>query len=240
MPAVTDLYTTIKNTSGATRKFGFIPPHGKELTSGQEYTVFGNFVDHLMAGGRLSMRKKAAVEAALNSGAMELLATPRVILKDTAQQAALANPTVQTTAATSTGGSLATGYYKFAYTFVSTWGESTVGTSLSAALQIPDATNDRAVITVPAADSVTNCTAVNVYATAMAASSGAVDATTLRKVGQVTGATTSLNLDTLPAVGPSNPAPPSSNTTKGPTMVGIKSTNGTLGYVDVSTGRYTG
>lgn len=235
MPDTSDLYTTVKNKAGVSRTFGYLGRHGRTLDANETLTIYGNLQDQ----PGWNKRKQQSYERDLLAGRIELLNTPRVVLKDTAPDAAIANPTVQATAATSTGGSLAVGYYKFAYTFVSAWGESTVGTSLSAALQIPDATNDRAVITTPAPNGTTNATAINIYSTAMAASGGAVDATTLRKVGQITGATTTFNLDTLPAVDADHPAPPTSNTTDAAEVMGLKLTDNTLGTVDPSWGRYT-
>lgn len=234
MPDTTDLYSTFRNVSGVARFFGYLGRHGKRLNNLSEVTIYGHLQNQL----GWNLRKQKAFERDLLAGKVELMSTPRVVVRDTAPDAPLANPTTQATAATSTGGSLAVGFYKFAYTIVTTWGESTVGTTLSAALQIPDATNDRAVITVPAPNSITGAASINIYSTAMAASSGAVDATTLRKVGNVTGATTTLNLDTLPSIGPSNPAPPTENTTEGPEMHGLKVTDGTFGVVDPSWGRY--
>lgn len=235
MPDTLDLYTTVKNISGESRFFGYLGRTGKTLADDATYTVAGDIV----ASFRGNQRLLAAFERDILAGKITIMSTNRVILKDTAPDAPVANPTVAATAATSTGGSLATGYYKFAYTFVNTWGETTVGTSLSAALQIPDATNDRAVITVPDPAGVTNAVSINVYATAMAASAGAVDATTLRKVGSVAAGATTLNLDTLPALGVSNPAPPTSNTTDAATCRAVKLTDNTLGTQDLSWGRYT-
>ena len=235
MPDTTDLYTTVKNISGASRFFAYLGKHGRTLADDATYSVYGGMVESFKGNDI----KRAAFERDLLAGYLAVVKTPLPILQDTAVDAACANPTVQATAATSTGGSLAVGYYKFAYTFVNTWGESTVGTSLSAALSIPDATNDRAVITVPDPAGVTSCVSINVYATAMAATGGDVDAATLRKVGSVAAAATTLNLDTLPAVGPSNPAPPTANTTDAADCRGVKLTDNALTTVDPSWGRLT-
>ena len=35
------LYSTVKNISGGTKKFGFLPPHGKELDNNIEFTTMG-------------------------------------------------------------------------------------------------------------------------------------------------------------------------------------------------------
>ncbi len=234
MATTADLYTTLKNISGASRFFGYIGRHGKTLASNAEVTVFGSVI-HAFGYNK---RKQESLERDLLAGKVTILQTPRPILRDTAPDAALANPSIQTTGASTNGGTLAVGYYKFAYTFVSAWGETTVGSSLSAAVQSADASNDRITVTTPAPNSVTNCTAINVYATAMAASGGAVDATTLRKVGQITGATTTFNVDSIPTLGVSYPAPPSTNTTEAAVSRGVTVADNTLGTADPSWGNY--
>jgi hypothetical protein len=161
MATTADLYTTLKNISGASRFFGYIGRHGKTLASNAEVTVFGSVI-HAFGYNR---RKQESLERDLLAGKVTILQTPRPIIRDTAPDAALANPTTQATGASANGGTLAVGYYKFAYTLVSAWGETTVGTTLSAAVQSADASNDRITVTTPAPNSVTNCTAMSAYAT---------------------------------------------------------------------------
>lgn len=234
MTTTLDLYTTVKNIGSSSRFFGYVGRHGRRLAAAASLTVFGD----LCAQPGWNRRKQLALERDLLAGRLTILNTPRPIIKDSAPDAAVANPTVQTTGASANGGTLAVGYYKFAYTFVTLWGETTVGTSLSAAVQSADASNDRITATVPAPNSVTNVTAINVYATAVAVSSGAVDATTLRKVGQITGATTTFNVDSIPAVDGTHPAPPATNNSQAPQMQGVAVSDATLGIVDPSWGRY--
>src|SRR5262245_60543548 len=133
MPTTADLYTTVKNTSGVTKYFAFIGRHGKRLTANATATIFG----HIQSTLGFNLRKKKALENALLNDKLEVMSTPLPIVVDTAPDAQLVNPTVQATNATSTGGSLATGFYKSAYTVVNAWGETTVGTTLSAQIQVP-------------------------------------------------------------------------------------------------------
>ena len=44
MAVVDSLRTLIKNTSGATKTFSFIPPHGKRLADDEETSVLGDIV----------------------------------------------------------------------------------------------------------------------------------------------------------------------------------------------------
>ena len=48
MADTTCLDTKVRNMTGATTTFGFLPPHGKTLTAGQEYTFFGSLPSLLL------------------------------------------------------------------------------------------------------------------------------------------------------------------------------------------------
>lgn len=78
------LYSTVKNISGGTKKFGFLPPHGKELASAEEYTVFGNVLDAIANGfdRACSKRSVSSFENAIDTQLLEITATPSPILKD--------------------------------------------------------------------------------------------------------------------------------------------------------------
>ena len=79
------LLSTVKNTSGGTMIFGFLPPHGKTLTSGQEYTVDGNIVEAVIRGERVtSKRHLDALKAALAAGYIDIISTPSPVLYDEA------------------------------------------------------------------------------------------------------------------------------------------------------------
>ena len=72
------LYSTVKNISGSTMRFGFLPPHGVQLVDDEEYTVFGNILDRLD-----STTKRVAFAAALDAGYIEIVNTPAPVLVDT-------------------------------------------------------------------------------------------------------------------------------------------------------------
>lgn len=79
------LFSTIKNTSGVRKKFGFLPPHGRELAADEEFTVFGNVLEAVAnANGdrATSRRHMIAFEAAIERGDIEILSTPAPILQD--------------------------------------------------------------------------------------------------------------------------------------------------------------
>jgi hypothetical protein len=80
------LYSTVKNTSGGTKIFGFLPPHGRELAADEEFTVFGDIRQNL-GGNRGSERSVArrdntAFEAAIEAGDLIIVNTPNIILQD--------------------------------------------------------------------------------------------------------------------------------------------------------------
>lgn len=81
------LYSTVKNVSGTTKTFGFLPPHGRTLANNEEFTVFGDVRQNLGGnqGGERSVQRRAnaAFEAAIESGDLEILNTPSPILQDT-------------------------------------------------------------------------------------------------------------------------------------------------------------
>ena len=74
----TDLYTTVKNVSGAERVFGFLSKHGKRLANNATFTVPGDLVGAL--GAQRSQRQFQALERALTSGALEIVKSPSVYL----------------------------------------------------------------------------------------------------------------------------------------------------------------
>lgn len=77
------LYSTIKNTSGGRKKFGFLPPHGRELAANEEFTVFGDIKAAIVPFERTNARRNiVAFERALLRGDLEVINTPAVILED--------------------------------------------------------------------------------------------------------------------------------------------------------------
>lgn len=77
------LYSTVKNTSGVRKKFGFLPPHGRELAAGEEFTVFGDIKQAVIRHERTEGRRNMiALEQALKRGDLEIISTPGIILED--------------------------------------------------------------------------------------------------------------------------------------------------------------
>jgi hypothetical protein len=76
------LYSTVKNTSGKVKFFGFLPPHGRELGINEDFIVFGDVRSSLGrnqgVGGGVLAREQAAFEAAVDSGDLTLVQTPPV------------------------------------------------------------------------------------------------------------------------------------------------------------------
>lgn len=230
MADTTDLFTVVKNTSGATLIFGFLGHHGKTLAANATYSIFGP----LSSQPTWNKRKQADFERALLAGTLTLISTPRPIIKDLTADAAVANPTVAATAVAtgggSTGGLLAAGTYKVAYTFVNTWGESTIGASASVNLVVGATNIPR--VTLPALP--THIQSINLYITAANASP---DLTTLRRYATGITTTTKDMAIALPAIGAGNPIPPATNTTQAPTSLGVAIAEDVVVLQDVSTGR---
>jgi len=79
----TSLYSTFKNTSGGTKKFGFLPPHGRELAADEEFTVFGNLVEAMTRFERATDRRHhQAFIAAIENGDITVIQTPSPTLLD--------------------------------------------------------------------------------------------------------------------------------------------------------------
>jgi hypothetical protein len=77
-PVTTGLYTTVENTSGADKVFGFLGTHGKRLEANETYTVPGDLVSKL--GALRSQRKFKALETALQDGELKIVSSPAVYL----------------------------------------------------------------------------------------------------------------------------------------------------------------
>lgn len=77
------LYSTVRNTSGTEKTFGFLPPHGRKLAANEEFTVFGDIKQAIIPFERAGARRNiTAFEAALRRGDIEIINTPGVILED--------------------------------------------------------------------------------------------------------------------------------------------------------------
>lgn len=77
------LYSSVKNTSGVRKTFGFLPPHGRQLAAGEEFTVFGDIKQAIIKFERGEARRTIiAFERALQRGDIEIINTPNPILED--------------------------------------------------------------------------------------------------------------------------------------------------------------
>ena len=77
------LYSTVKNASGGRKKFGFLPPHGRELAADEELTVFGSILEAVTRNQRVTSRRNIqALERAVDAGDLIIINTPNPILQD--------------------------------------------------------------------------------------------------------------------------------------------------------------
>lgn len=74
------LGTTVKNTSGKARVFGFLGPRGKRLAANESFTVRGDLVANLSAGS--SYRRYDALSRSLDRGSLAIVKSPAVFLYD--------------------------------------------------------------------------------------------------------------------------------------------------------------
>jgi hypothetical protein len=63
-PVSTGAYTTIRNISGVTKTFSFLPPHGKRLADNAEAVIAGDINDYFTN----NLRKQKAFKKALENG----------------------------------------------------------------------------------------------------------------------------------------------------------------------------
>ncbi len=75
------LATVIKNPGSADLNLSFIPPHGIKLAAGASYVFYGDLVTAILAsdGGQ---RKLKAFKKAVESGKIQVTATPAAIFAD--------------------------------------------------------------------------------------------------------------------------------------------------------------
>lgn len=78
----TCLYSTVKNTSGQRKTFGFLPPHGRALAVNEEFTVFGDIKQAVIGFERVTSRRNIqALENAVKRGDLVIMSTPAPILE---------------------------------------------------------------------------------------------------------------------------------------------------------------
>lgn len=76
------LVSTVKNTSGQEKYFGFLPPHGKRLAADEEINVFGDIKEAVNRGDRFGNRHMNALLDALDRGDLTIISTPLPIAYD--------------------------------------------------------------------------------------------------------------------------------------------------------------
>lgn len=79
-PSTSGLYTTVKNTSGGPRSFGFLGVHGKRLEANESFVQPGDLVAKL--GADKYQRKFKSLEGALSRGALTIVSSPAIYLYD--------------------------------------------------------------------------------------------------------------------------------------------------------------
>lgn len=82
------LFSTVKNISGATKKFGFLPPHGRELEDEEEITVFGSITSAISRGEYVTDRRhQCALGSAVAEEELAIVASPCYFVFDEADNA---------------------------------------------------------------------------------------------------------------------------------------------------------
>jgi len=231
MPDTSDLYTTLRNTSGASRHFAYLGRHGKTLAADAETTEFG--ADFVHRNG-YNLRKQQAYERDVLAGYIVPLQTPRPILRDTAPGALIANPstqaTVNVTGGGANGGALAAGTYYAGYTWVDSWGQTTLGTGVSNQFTVSSGNIPR--VTIPSLP--TGATSANIY---LSNTNGTNTSLKLYATG-VSGTTQNLALATWynGVTFANGTLAPTTNTTEGHDTRALTVANNTLGTADPSWG----
>lgn len=76
------LVSTVQNTSGQEKFFGFLPPHGKRLAASEEINVFGDIKEAVNRGDRFGNRHMNSLLDALDRGDLTIISTPLPIAYD--------------------------------------------------------------------------------------------------------------------------------------------------------------
>lgn len=75
------LVTVVRNGSGATRRFSYLPPHGQELAADEELSVVGSLVEAVRSGHG-GARAVEDLLRDLDAGNLEIISTPAPIAYD--------------------------------------------------------------------------------------------------------------------------------------------------------------
>lgn len=84
MPDTSHLYTTVKNPLTFSRSYGYLGAHGKTLPAGVRFTQIGDLVSSMLGDKRYKKRGTSSLERDLLASKIEIISTPRPILKDAA------------------------------------------------------------------------------------------------------------------------------------------------------------
>lgn len=76
------LESVVKNISGSTKSFGFLPPHGRTLANNGTVTYFGDLFANIAASGRASNRKLAALKTAIENEELTIVRQPFPVVYD--------------------------------------------------------------------------------------------------------------------------------------------------------------
>jgi hypothetical protein len=83
MADISHLYTVVKNPTTASRTYGYLGAHGKTLAPGASYSQVGSLVDALAQDDmQKSTRRMDSFQRDLLNSKIELISTPRTVLKD--------------------------------------------------------------------------------------------------------------------------------------------------------------
>jgi hypothetical protein len=77
-----ELKTTFRNTSGTKSFFGFLPPHGRTLDSGEDYVFFGS-LDNLLSAITKKAQRSSLI-AALDAGTVTIISDASTLAADEA------------------------------------------------------------------------------------------------------------------------------------------------------------
>lgn len=77
------LYTTVKNVSGVSKFYGFLPPHGRRLANNEEHSVAGDVMDAITRGERgTAQRHIDAFINAVKAGNLTIVKSQSPIILD--------------------------------------------------------------------------------------------------------------------------------------------------------------
>jgi hypothetical protein len=228
----TDLVTRVKNKSGNSRFFAYLGPMGKTLAANATYDFPGDL--RSMLGS--DTRKLDAFNADLIAGRLTVLSTPSPVIRDTAPDSPLADPTTQATVNVTgggaSGGNLPAGTYQVAYSFYSNMGE-TLAAGRSATFTVASGNIPR--VTLPALPGgasgfVLYLSDTNAPTAALKKWSSGVNAAAVQDLSSTTwfGSLTFANAAAVPTA----------NTTDGPESRTLTCADGVLASADPSWGRF--